>query len=77
MKAIAYLGFYRETPEEVEVTKDDIKQGYAYVPCFECEGTGIWDYYPDNYFDYEKEIPTGKYFQCVDCKGTGKVLINC
>ena len=77
MKAIAYVGWYRETPIEVEVTEEDIKRGYAYVPCFECEGIGIWDYYPDDYFDYEKDVSTGKEFQCINCKGTGKVLINC
>jgi hypothetical protein len=77
MKSTAYLGWYREIPIEVEVTEEDIKRGYAHVPCFECEGIGIWDYYPNSYFDYDKEIPTGKEFQCIDCKGTGKVLINC
>jgi hypothetical protein len=77
MKFIVYLGFNRETPIEVEVTKQDIERGYAFVHCFECEGTGIWDYYPDDFFDYDKVIPKGKDFQCVDCKGTGKVLINC
>lgn len=77
MKVIAYLGWYRETPIEVEITEEDVERGYGFVPCFECEGTGIWDYYPDDYFDYEKEIPTGKEFQCINCKGTGKVLINC
>lgn len=77
MKVMAYLGFNREIPMEVEVAKQDIERGYAFVYCFECEGTGIWDYYPNDYFDYDKEIPKGKDFQCVDCKGTGKVLINC
>ncbi|NYC91918.1 hypothetical protein [Clostridium beijerinckii] len=42
MKAIVYLGLFRETPIEVEVTEQDIERGYAFVHCFECEGTGIW-----------------------------------
>ena len=77
MKAIAYLGFSRKTPTEVEVAEEDIKNGYSYVPCFECEGTGIWDYYPDDFFNYKDNSPTGKDFQCINCKGTGRVLINC
>jgi hypothetical protein len=77
IKAIAYVGFWSTTPIEVEVTEQDTERGYAYVPCFECEGTGIWDYYPKDFFDYEKEIPVGKEFQCINCKCTGKVLINC
>lgn len=76
MKAIAYLGWIRTTPIEVEVTKGDIKRGYAYVPCFECEGTGIWNYYPDGYFPLGY-VPTRTDLSCTTCKGTGKVLIDC
>ena len=77
MKAIAYVGLGSTTPVEVEFTGEDIKRGYGYVTCFECDGIGIWDYYPNGFFDYDKEIPLGTEFQCINCKGTGKVLINC
>jgi len=77
MKVIAYLGWYRETPMKVKVTRQNIKQDYGFVPCFECEGTGIWDYYPKDYFQHEGRNPTIEDFQCINCKGTGKVLINC
>ena len=76
MKVVAYLGWYRETPVEVEIAKEDIKRGYSYIPCFECEGTGIWDYYPDDYFPIGY-VPIKTDLSCVVCKGTGKVLINC
>lgn len=31
------------------------------IPCLECDGTGIWDFFPE-------EIPPNP---CVQCKGTG------
>jgi DnaJ-class molecular chaperone len=76
MKAIVYLGWYRETSVKVDITKEDVKRGYVFVPCFECEGTGVWNYYPDDYFP-NGYIPTKKELRCTTCKGTGKVLINC
>lgn len=39
--------------------------------CFECNGTGIWDFYPSDY------TPTKDELICVDCKGAGAVFINC
>lgn len=77
MKTDLYTGSHAVIKIKIKVAKEDIKRGIKYIPCLECEGTGIWDYYPNDFFDYEKEIPTGKEFQCINCKGTGKILINC
>lgn len=38
---------------------------FLQIPCQECGGTGIWDYYPKGY------IPKPKDLICSDCKGTG------
>jgi len=67
MTAVAYLGWYRTTEVEIEVSEEDVRRGYAEVGCFECEGTGWWAY-------MEPEEPGGP---CVTCKGTGKVYVNC
>jgi DnaJ-class molecular chaperone len=61
---IAYLGFSRTT--EVDVDPRDLGCGAGEVPCFECEGSGIWAF-------MEPEIPAEP---CVNCKGTGIVLIS-
>lgn len=66
MNSIVYLGFYRNTEVIIKkVSNQDIKNGYKLVNCFECNGTGIWDFV--EYIESEN---------CVCCKGTGKVLIN-
>lgn len=65
MKAIVYLGFERNTEIHIEVNEYDSEIGFTYVNCFECNGTGVW-----NFVDY---IPVDK---CINCKGTGKLLIN-
>ncbi len=65
---IAYLGFLRET--EVEVHPVDLGAGAGEVPCFECLGTGDWTrFHPEPHL-----FPDG--LPCVDCKGTGKVLVS-
>lgn len=63
---IAYLGFTRDT--EVEVEPEDLGCGAGRVSCFECGGDGDW-----TKFHPEPELGP---FQCVDCKGTGSVLIS-
>lgn len=65
MEAVAWLGWQRETPVEIEITIEEVAQGYALKPCFECEGTGQWAY-----------GPPGTEGPCVVCKGTGKNYIN-
>lgn len=65
MKAILYVGYYRNTEIAITIDKVDIFNGYKAIKCLECEGTGIW-----NYIDY---ISTE---DCVCCKGTGNILIN-
>lgn len=71
MIAIACLGFSRVTDIEININTEDIKNGYMKTDCFECNGTGIWDFYPSDY------TPTKDELICVDCKGTGAVFINC
>ena len=60
---IAYRGFLRTT--EVVVSPEDLGCGAGRVPCFECGGTGRWGSPP--------EVPED---DCVDCKGSGAVLIS-
>lgn len=67
---IAYVGFYRNT--EVEDHPVDLGCGAGEVNCFECGGDGDW-----RKFDPEYEyIPLPRKLPCVDCKGTGKILIS-
>ena len=54
-----YCGRYRETIVEINARIE--KDVVLAIPCLECEGTGIWDYFPE-------EIPA---HLCVECKGTG------
>lgn len=61
----AYVGFERETGVGVEVL--DRGAGAGEVDCFECSGTGDWPFHPD---------PALRDLKCVDCKGTGRVLIG-
>lgn len=61
---IVYLGTKRETEVEAEI--EDLGLGAGRTTCFECEGTGDWTrFHPEN-------MP----MQCVDCKGTGLVLVS-
>lgn len=62
---VAYRGFSRETEVECEV--EDVGCGAGITECFECGGDGDW-----TKFHPEPELGP---FPCVDCKGTGKVLI--
>ena len=41
--------------------------GVGLIPCPECGGDGLWDYYPDGYPHTPGDLV------CIDCKGTGKV----
>lgn len=65
MKVILYVGFYRNTEISIEVDDKDIRNGYKYIDCLECEGTGVW-----NFLDY---LPVE---DCVNCKGTGTILVS-
>lgn len=65
MEALVYLGFKRTTEKQANIFKREIEEGYAKVTCFECEGSKVF------------ELPNGKKEPCVNCKGTGKVYINC
>jgi len=63
---VAYLGWWRTT--EVEVAPVRFGCGAGEVPCFECDGTGDWTpFHPD---------PPPEGVLCVECKGTGRVLIS-
>ena len=59
-----YLGWYRET--EIRTMVTDMGAGAGEAACFECKGTGVWDF-------MEPEIPTAP---CVECKGTGRILVS-
>lgn len=60
----AYLGFRKTTAVECEV--EDLGCGAGRTKCFECGGTGDWTpFHPEN-------VPT----VCVECKGSGLVLVS-
>ena len=60
----AYLGWYRDTEVSCEI--EDCGAGAGKVRCFECGGDGDWTkFHPEN----EPCI-------CVECKGTGFILIS-
>lgn len=63
-KINVYCGWYRNTM--VQMNPKIIDEIVFEIPCLECGGTGIWDYFP------EKE-PTCR---CVVCKGTGKQYVG-
>jgi DnaJ-class molecular chaperone len=63
---LAFVGFYHTT--EVEINVVDLGNGAGQTTCFECGGTGDWT-------PYHPEPETGPY-QCVQCKGTGRILIS-
>lgn len=65
MKTVIYVGWNRNTEILVDVNENDSERGFTYVNCLECNGTGMWDF-----LEY---IPAD---ECVNCKGTGKILIN-
>ena len=65
MKSVAYVGFSRETEVDENIFNKDIEIGYVKVPCFECNGSKIF------------ELPNGDIEPCVCCKAVGKVYINC
>lgn len=64
MKLNIYCGWRRDTiiKAEPKIVKDIVFE----IPCLECEGTGVWDYFT------EEELPC----QCADCNGTGKQYVG-
>lgn len=64
-KMTVYLGWFRTTKVEVDVT--DRGAGAGEITCPECGGSGLWTFHPelDDYVE-----------QCTPCKGTGLVLIS-
>lgn len=63
---VAYVGWRRDTEVVCEVESLDGVAGR--VPCFECGGDGDWT-------KFHPEPETGPY-PCVECKGTGFVLVS-
>ena len=60
-----HAGLNHVTAVEVDVTI--IADGIGQIECFECDGRGTWDYGP-----VEEPI-----VDCVKCKGTGRILVDC
>lgn len=68
MEMTAYLGVLRET--EVPCVVVDLGCGAGETTCFECGGDGDWTkFHPE-----PETLPAP--IACVDCKGTGRVLIS-
>ena len=64
----AYVGDRRET--EVPVVVADAGCGAGWVTCFECGGDGDWTKF------YPEPETLAELLKCVECKGTGRVLIG-
>jgi DnaJ-class molecular chaperone len=60
----AFVGMDSDTPVGVEVVR--VGAGAGKVRCFECDGTGVSPLPPELY-------PART---CVECKGTGFVLVS-
>lgn len=59
-----YCGWYRNTIVKVKPKiVDDI---VFEIPCLECGGTGVWDYFPE-----EDTVHS-----CINCKGAGKQYVG-
>ena len=65
MRAIAYLGRYRDQEIEVITTSHDVELGVVFINCLDCDGTGWIDWHPEFLFK-----------DCITCKGTGKYPIT-
>jgi len=65
MLMTAYLGWHRTA--EVVVDVEILECGAGRCDCFECGGTGNWGPFFPEPLDWS---------DCVDCKGTGKILIS-
>ena len=63
--AIVYRGRMRNTPVRVSVRR--LTPEIGEIDCIECGGDGRWDYGPT----------PAECCACVECKGTGKVLVDC
>ena len=61
-----YYGWKRDREKTVEIEMLSPEIGAGRMSCPECEGTGWWGYGPT-------EAECGL---CVDCKGTGKILVS-
>lgn len=59
-----YCGWHRDTI--VKIKPIIVGEVVFEIPCLECDGTGIWNYFPE-------ERPT---HSCVVCKGTGKQYVG-
>jgi hypothetical protein len=68
-----YCGWTRET--EVECVVVDLGCGAGQIDCLECLGDGDW-----KKFLNEEQVacmcPGDTPYPCVDCKGTGKMLVS-
>lgn len=60
-------GQWRDNTMRHQVEVMSIAAGVGRMDCPECEGTGDWTRFHPN--------PHGS-IACVDCKGTGKVLVS-
>ena len=63
-KAVVYRGLNHVTSVDVKIQR--VCPGVGQIDCIECDGSGVWPYYPNGL------EPT----QCVECKGTGKVYVS-
>lgn len=63
---VVYCGAYRDTEVTVDVIV--LPCGAGEITCLECGGDGDWT----KFLPYVPDEP----MPCVDCKGTGKMLVS-
>ncbi len=49
---------------DLEVTEQELEYGFAYIPCYDCDGTGKFS------------LPDDELVDCVQCKASGRLPIN-
>ncbi len=67
MIGIRHYGRRRDRFKYLWIPRRYMLLGIMPIACPECEGTGWWGYGPT----------PDECGPCVDCKGTGKILIDC
>lgn len=79
MQTIGYFGWYRNNEIPINVTEKDIELSITKIKCIECNGVGKV-LIPNGHSGilYSEEYPCPmKVCDCVVCKGSGYVYINC
>lgn len=77
-----YINVFKQTYPNIIarklISKTDLLNGFIKIPCDDCNGTGIF-YEPDGEIGVTyspKNLCPYKPYQCICCKGTGKLYVT-